>query len=50
MLIAFIIIFLGFINILTDFKYLPYYFILLPFIIFFIISDEIKKYLLNGDK
>ena len=42
-LIALLVILLGFINMSTNFLYLPYYFILLPFITYFLISNETKN-------
>jgi|688.fasta_scaffold51502_3 hypothetical protein len=40
--VTFIII-LGLINLLTNYKYLPYYFILLPILAFYIIYDDAEK-------
>lgn len=40
--VTFIII-LGLLNLLTDYKYLPYYFILLPFLVFYIIYNDAEK-------
>jgi hypothetical protein len=41
--ITLLVILLGFINMTTKFLYLPYYFILLPFITYFLISNETKN-------